>query len=80
MPKRPTGYYRPKQLDEALILLAKPNTIPLAGGTKLLAGDVEAAVVDLQDVGLDRIEKENDYLHIGAMALLNDAVKNVNGK
>jgi carbon-monoxide dehydrogenase medium subunit len=80
MPKRPAGYYRPKQLDEALKLLANPDTIPLAGGTKLLAGDVEAAVVDLQDVGLDRIEKKNDYLHIGAMARLNDAVKNVNGK
>jgi carbon-monoxide dehydrogenase medium subunit len=60
--------------------LAKPNTIPLAGGTKLLAGDVEAAVVDLQDIGMDRIEKKNDYLHIGAMLRLNDAVKNVNGK
>ncbi len=80
MPKRPTGYYRPKQLDEALNLLGNPNTIPLAGGTKLLAGDVEAAVVDLQDIGLDRIEKRNDYLHIGAMARLNDAVKGVNGE
>ncbi|GMQ78202.1 MAG: hypothetical protein BMS9Abin02_0702 [Anaerolineae bacterium] len=80
MPKRPTEYYRPKQLDEALNLLAKPNTIPLAGGTKLLAGDVDAAVVDLQDIGLDGIERKNDYLHIGAMARLNDAVKNVDGK
>ncbi len=80
MPKRPTRYYRPKGLDETLKLLADPNTIPLAGGTKLLAGDVESAVVDLQDVGLDRFEKENGYLKIGSMVRLSDAVTGVDGK
>ena len=80
MPKRPTRYYRPKGLDETLKLLADPNTVPLAGGTKLLAGDVESAVVDLQDVGLDRFEKENGYLKIGSMVRLSDAVTGVDGK
>ncbi|MGW8319292.1 MAG: FAD binding domain-containing protein [Candidatus Promineifilaceae bacterium] len=72
MPKRPTAYYRPKHLAEALALLEQPHTMPLAGGTKLLAGDVEGAVVDLQDVGLDQIWPEDGWLHIGATTKLND--------
>ena len=80
MPKRPTGYYRPKALDEALKLLADPDKISLAGGTKLLAGDVESAVVDLQDLGLDRIEEDNGFLNIGSMVRLNSVVTGVDGK
>ena len=37
MPQKPTAYYRPTSLDEALQLLRQPNTVPLAGGTDLLA-------------------------------------------
>lgn len=70
MPKRPTHYYRPENLDEALRLLAQPGTLPLAGGTKLLAGDVDSAVVDLQAVGLNRIDWADGVLHIGATATL----------
>ncbi|MEJ2748624.1 MAG: FAD binding domain-containing protein [Anaerolineae bacterium] len=70
MPKRPTHYYRPENLDDALRLLAQPDTLPLAGGTKLLAGDVDSAVVDLQAVGLNQIDWADGVLHVGATATL----------
>ncbi|MCB9419114.1 MAG: FAD binding domain-containing protein [Ardenticatenaceae bacterium] len=70
MPKRPTHYYRPENLDDALRLLAQPDTLPLAGGTKLLTGDVESAVVDLQAVGLNQIAWVDGVLHVGATATL----------
>lgn len=70
MPKRPTHYYRPKNLDEALHLLTQPDAFPLAGGTKLLAGDVAGAVVDLQAVGLDQFDWADGSLRIGATATL----------
>lgn len=70
MPKRPTHYYRPENLDDALRLLAQPDTLPLAGGTKLLAGDVESAVVDLQAVGLNQIDWADGVVRVGATATL----------
>jgi CO/xanthine dehydrogenase FAD-binding subunit len=70
MPKRPSGYYRPQTLEEALSLLARPDMIALAGGTTLLAGDVNGAVVDLQDLGLGQVEVANGRLMVGAMARL----------
>lgn len=70
---RPSNYDRPKTIEEALKLLAQPNTVPLGGGTKLLAGDVSAyGVVDLQALGLDQIGMDGDRLHVGAMARLVD--------
>ena len=72
MPKRPTHYYRPENLEDALRLLAQPDTLPLAGGTKLLTGDVESAVVDLQAVGLNQINWADGVLHVGATATLTD--------
>lgn len=73
MPKKPGAYYRPHSLAEALDYLSQPNSAPLAGGTELLAkedGVLLAAVVDLQDLGLDQIKLENDHLRIGAMVRL----------
>lgn len=72
MPKRPIAYFRPKRIEEALRRLSEPNTVPLAGGTKLLAGDVDAAVVDLQDLGLNKIVFEEGWLRVGATAKLRD--------
>ncbi len=72
MPKRPTHYYRPENLDEALHLLTKAETFPLAGGTKLLAADVDGAVVDLQAVGLNQLDWAGDSLRIGATITLAD--------
>lgn len=67
-------YHRPKQLDEALELLARSDvlTLPISGGSELVAQarrDVEA-VVDLQDLGLSTIRSEEDALHVGATTTL----------
>jgi CO/xanthine dehydrogenase FAD-binding subunit len=70
---RPSNYYRPKTIEEALQLLAQPGTVPLGGGTKLLAGDTAAlAVVDLQALSLNQIQFDENKLHIGAMVRLVD--------
>jgi CO/xanthine dehydrogenase FAD-binding subunit len=79
MPKRPTGYYRPKTIDEAIELLARPDTVPLAGGTDLLTRDVDAAVVDLQDLGLDNIDFDKERLTVGSMTRLADLKKALSG-
>lgn len=55
MPQKPDNYHRPESLEEALELLAKPGSAPLAGGTKLLASETGlpgTAVIDLQALGL----------------------------
>lgn len=70
MPKQPDAYYRPDNLPEALRLLSQPNTLPLAGGAHLLAGDVDGAVVDLQATGLNQIQATADALRLGAMVTL----------
>jgi carbon-monoxide dehydrogenase medium subunit len=72
MADRPTTYHRPKSLEEALRLLAQPDTVPLAGGTTLLAGETSAAVIDLQDLGLGEIRMESGHLNVGAMTRLVD--------
>jgi len=76
MPQKPTAYYRPTNLDEALRFLRQPNTLPLAGGTALLATEegTTAAVVDLQNAGLDHLTWADDgrLLRIGAMVRLAD--------
>ena len=77
MPKRPTHYYRPGTLEEALRLLAQPDTVPLGGGTKLLAGDVDGAVVDLQDLGLNRLEWADGSLVAGATVISADLASNL---
>lgn len=76
MPQKPTAYYRPTNLDEALRFLRQPNTVPLAGGTALLATEegLTSAVVDLQNAGLDRLTWADDgrLVRLGAMARLAD--------
>ena len=76
MPKQPTAYYRPRSIDEALNLLRQPNTVPLAGGTTLLATEegIDSAVVDLQDAGLNALSWADDgrLLRLGAMVRLAD--------
>jgi CO/xanthine dehydrogenase FAD-binding subunit len=66
-----TLYHRPATLEEALTLLARPNTRPLGGGTVLShPGDESFAVVDLQALGLNKIHKSGDHLEIGATVTL----------
>lgn len=70
---RPQAYHRPQTLDEALRLLLHPQAAALAGGTRLLAEETEAAImVDLQDLGLNQIDLLGTQLRIGAMARLQD--------
>lgn len=76
MPRKPAAYYRPTNLDEAMRLLRQPNTLPLAGGTALLATEegIDSAVVDLQNTGLDHLSWADSgrLLRAGAMVRLAD--------
>jgi len=71
-----TDFFRPQTLDEALTLLAQPNTVPLGGGTLLshastsLSATDPVSVVDLQALGLDSINKKGNSLIIGATVTL----------
>ena len=66
-----TTYHRPKTLDEALILLTQPGTIPLGGGTLLSHGTVDSVqAVDLQLLGLDSLTKNGNALELGATLTL----------
>jgi len=73
------AYHRPQTLDEALTLLAQPNTFPLGGGTLLSRPQADSVqVVDLQALGLNQIKKNGNNpstssgqrLEIGATATL----------
>jgi CO/xanthine dehydrogenase FAD-binding subunit len=67
------AYHRPTSMDEALGLLSRsePETLPLGGGTILSRpGPGRYAVVDLQALGLDGIERQGNRLVIGAVATL----------
>jgi putative selenate reductase FAD-binding subunit len=64
-------YYRPKTMQEALILLSQPNTIPLGGGTILSQRRKEDfSVIDLQALDLNTIHKSGNTLEIGATVTL----------
>jgi putative selenate reductase FAD-binding subunit len=66
-----TTYHRPQTLDEALALLAQPNTFPLGGGTLLSHPQVDpVSVVDLQHLGLDSLRAKGNDLEIGAACTL----------
>jgi putative selenate reductase FAD-binding subunit len=68
-----TTYHRPQTLDEALTLLAQPNTFPLGGGTLLSQPTTDAArvsVVDLQRLRLDSLRVNGNELQIGATCTL----------
>ncbi len=68
-------YHRPQTLDEALELLE--HGVPLAGGTRLTPNlrGIEA-LVDLQDLALDRIEATESSLEFGGTATLQGLVDN----
>jgi len=71
-------YYRPKTIDEALGLLAKPEllAVPLGGGTALSHGEkTPLAVVDLQDLPLQGITRQGHVLRIGATTRLQQLVE-----
>ena len=68
-----TQYHRPKTLTEALTLIAQPKTYPLGGGITLTRfSNEDYAVVDLQALDLNTIEKKGNTLAIGATATLQE--------
>lgn len=71
MPQRPQAYHRPQTLEEALHLLAQPDSAALAGGTRLLANDIPSAtIVDLQALPLAYLTIGEGQVTIGAMLRL----------
>ena len=80
-------FHKPADLSDALALLRRKSvhTVPLAGGTWLnprigkevadCSNPVAEAVVDLSGLGLDRIERKMNTLHLGAMATLTAVTK-----
>ena len=72
-------YHRPSTISECLGLLSRkePKTVPLAGGTFLSRHqDEDLAIVDLQDLGLDKILLSDTSAQIGAMVMLNNLEEN----
>lgn len=68
-----TSYYRPESLSEALERLSQqdPPAVPLGGGTVLSRQrKPDIAVVDLQRLGLDKIEQQGQALSAGATVRL----------
>jgi len=67
-------YHWVEDLDDALILLSRADTVtvPLAGGTYLLGHDDARvqAVVDLRDLDLAYIREDARGVHVGAMTTL----------
>jgi len=67
------AYYRPDSMEEALRLLEKsdPVVYPLGGGSVLSQPSAgKYAVMDLQRLGLDRIETHGNSVQIGAAVCL----------
>jgi putative selenate reductase FAD-binding subunit len=74
-------YYRPKTIEAALKLLSRadPITVPLGGGTVLnQPSDDQIAVVDLQALGLNSIDRKENTFKIGSTVTLQQLV-NVEG-
>lgn len=66
-------YHRPQTLPEAVNLLRRKQVLtqPLGGGTAIdFKADQPIAVVDLQALGLDTIERQGHLIHIGATVTL----------
>jgi aerobic-type carbon monoxide dehydrogenase small subunit (CoxS/CutS family)/CO/xanthine dehydrogenase FAD-binding subunit len=68
------SYHRPTRFEDALALAAQ-GVVPVGGGTRLLARDVEIPnVLDLSGLGLARIEMEDNDLFLGATVTLQDVI------
>jgi CO/xanthine dehydrogenase FAD-binding subunit len=66
-----TNYFRPQSLEAALKRLAQPDTRPMGGGNWLnQPHDEKFAVVDLQALGLNKINRVGNNLEIDACATL----------
>ena len=72
------AYHRPATIEAAVDLVARQDAVvaPLGGGTGLLSDPEPSCdeVVDLQDLGLDRIEVDGSTLVFGSGVTLRDLV------
>jgi len=69
------SYHRPVRLEDAMAMLRQGLT-PLAGGTRLLATDVELPnVLDLSGLGLAGLSLDDSDLVIGATTTLQDLIE-----
>lgn len=73
------AYYSPTKLSQAISLLAEDGRTILAGGTDLLVNPRYMVgiheVVDIRNLGLDYIQEEHGWLHIGAGATMRTVAK-----
>jgi aerobic-type carbon monoxide dehydrogenase small subunit (CoxS/CutS family)/CO/xanthine dehydrogenase FAD-binding subunit len=68
------SYHRPTRIEDALTLAAQ-GVVPMAGGTRLLASDIEVPnVLDLSALGLNGIQVEDSDLVLGSMVTLQDVI------
>jgi CO/xanthine dehydrogenase FAD-binding subunit len=67
-----TAYWRPVTIQDALELVAQAGAVPIGGGTAVNAAAATGPqeIVDLQALGLDRIERSAAAVSIGATATL----------
>jgi CO/xanthine dehydrogenase FAD-binding subunit len=71
-----TDYCRPQSMEEAFLSLTSPTARPLGGGTKISrSSDESYPVVDLQNLGLDRIQSNGIDLNIGATITLQELLE-----
>lgn len=72
-------YNRPETIEEAIALITRddPPTYPLGGGSVLNQPSSEVyAVVDLQNLRLNGIDRGNDFYSIGATTVLQNIMDN----
>ena len=74
-------YRRPTTIEEALEILTEPGSVILAGGTtavpeltSVAAADRTGVLIDLQDLGLDRIRRDERVLRLGATTTLQQMI------
>jgi len=73
------GYFRPKDIDEAIAILNRKDGLyrPLGGGVTISQDMTERIrVVDLQALGLDTMIQEGQFLYIGATVRLQSLADN----
>jgi CO/xanthine dehydrogenase FAD-binding subunit len=66
-------YHRPSNIEDVMSLLARPDplTVPVGGGTTLERFSTrQIAVVDLQSVGLNTVQRQGNTLEMGATLTL----------
>jgi CO/xanthine dehydrogenase FAD-binding subunit len=74
-----TSYHRPKTLEQVMALISRPipQTLPLGGGTFLSRPQSNSIeVVDLQDLGLNKIKLSGNNLEFGATTTLQQLIEN----